>query len=267
VPPVARTTPLVVLLVLAGISAFGAGGVTGTATRAASAQSPQLLLDFESGGPRGRVATRFGNAGTGAASMVVRSAGGGVVKVVRGRAGGRAARFPGYPGSSQGRAAILVSTADSRATVSPGRRAFTFGGSFRIDPVSSGEGRDNGDNLIQRGNYGSRGQYKIQLDDRVPSCRVKGDAGTRFVRARARVTPDRWYAVTCRRTTSGLRLSVKSFAPGSTAAITRTSGPTGNIVLGTLRLSVGGKVGPNGAPLPSADQFTGVVDNVFLRMD
>ena len=60
---------------------------------------------------------------------------------------------------------------------------------------------------------------------------------------------------------------MKSFASGSTAAITRTSGPTGNIVLGTLRLSVGGKVGPNGGPLTSADQFTGVVDNVFLRMD
>ena len=268
-PFVPRTTPLVVLLVLGAMSigTLGAVGVIEAPTRAASAQTPQLLLDFESGGPRGRVATRFGNAGTGSASVVVRSGGGGVVKVVAGRVGGRAARFPGYPGSSQGRAAILVSTEGSRATVSPGRRAFTFGGSFRLDPVSSGSGLDNGDNLIQRGNYSNRGQYKIQLDDRVPSCRVKGDSGTRFVRARARVAPDRWYSVTCRRTASGLRLSVKSFARGSTAAITRTSGPTGNIVLGTLRLSVGGKVGPNGGPLTSADQFTGVVDNVFLRMD
>jgi hypothetical protein len=100
----------------------------------------------------------------------------------------------------------------------------------------------------------------------VPSCRVKGDSGVRFVQARSRVAPDRWYAVTCRRTTSGLRLSVKSFARGSTAAITRANGPTGNIVLGTLRLSVGGKVGPNGGVMSSADQFNGVVDNVFLRM-
>src|SRR5436189_2519211 len=165
----------VLLLAGAGVSLVGVGGVTETPTRAASAQTPQLLLDFESGGPRGRVATRFGNAGTGAVSMVVRSAGGGEVKVIGGRAGGRAARFPGYPGSSQGRAAILVTTPGSRASVSPGRRAFTFGGSFRIDSVSSGSGRDNGDNLIQRGNYGNRGQYKIQIDDHhVPSCRVKG---------------------------------------------------------------------------------------------
>ena len=201
----ARTMPVFVLLLAgAGVSLVGVGGVTETPTRAASAQTPQLLLDFESGGPRGRVATRFGNAGTGAVSMVVRTAGGGEVKVIGGRAGGRAARFPGYPGSSQGRAAILVTTPGSRASVSPGRRAFTFGGSFRIDSVSSGSGRDNGDNLIQRGNYGNRGQYKIQIDDHVPSCRVKGDAGTRFVQARRRVAPDRWYSVTCRRTAGGL---------------------------------------------------------------
>ena len=263
-----RSTLSVLVLAVAAGSAGGLGGGTVTATAAGQAAQarPDLLLDFEAGPPRGRVASSFRNSGSGEAAVTVRRSGAGVVKVVQGRAGGRAARFPAYTGSSQGYAAVLATTPASRPTVDPGRRSFTFGATFRLDRRSSGKGPDNGDNLVQRGSFGGRGQFKLQLDHRVPSCRVKGDRGTLFVEARRAVTPLRWYSVNCRRTPSGITLRVRSFGSGAAVRSTHASGATGNLELGTYRLSIGGKTRANGAPESSADQFNGVLDNVFLRL-
>jgi hypothetical protein len=53
---------------------------------------------------------------------------------------------------------------------------FRFGAAFRLDAVSQGSRADNGDNLVQRGLSGDPAQYKLQLDGRVPACRVQGAA-------------------------------------------------------------------------------------------
>ena len=265
-PHPVRFAFLTLALALAGA---GISAPTSAASSAATGQaerSPHTVrFDFESGPPPGRVAAGFTSSGTAAARLVARSVGGAAVTMSAGPRGGRGVRFPAWAASGSGRSAVLVSTPASRASVAPGARAFTFGASFRLDRRSSGNQRDNGDNLVQRGTYGGRGQFKIQLDRRVPSCRVKGDAGARVVKARRAVAPNQWYAVSCRRTATGLHLSVRSYAPGAKAAVTRVTGRTGNIVAGTQRFSIGGKVGPQGAPQPSSDQFNGAVDNVFLR--
>ena len=264
-----RLVPRLAVLVLVLVAAGSVGPLDGrppSAAAAARTDRPDLLLDFEAGPPRGRVASSFRNSGSGDAAVTVRRSGAGVVKVVKGRAGGRAARFPAYTGSSQGYAAVLATTAASRPTVTPGRRSFTFGATFRLDRRSSGKNPDNGDNLVQRGSFGGRGQFKLQLDHRVPSCRVKGDSGTLFVRARRAVSPLRWYSVNCRRTPSGVTLRVRSYGRGAAVRSTHASGSTGNIVPGTYPLSIGGKTRANGSPEASADQFNGVIDNVFLRL-
>lgn len=254
-----RLVPLSLLALVLGALPHGAAP-------AAAASTPQVLFDFESGPERGRTAAGYGNAGSGTARVTVARLRGGQVRVVAGRTGGRAVRLPAYDGSSSAPVAVLASTSGSRAAVEPGSRDFTFGASFRLDQRSSGRGAHHGDNLVQRGAYGSRGQFKIQLDRRVPSCRVKGDAGTLFVRDSRAVTPGRWYAVNCRRTASGLSLRVRSWGQGGGVRIREVRGRTGTIVPGAHRLSIGGKTSANGTPVKSTDQLNGVVDDVFLRI-
>jgi len=252
---------LVVVLVVTGGGFTGSVAASASAAAAATGTPSGVRFDFESGPARGRTASAYDSVATGRARLVVRSTGGTTVTVSAGPRGGRGVRFPAWADSGAGRAAVLVSTPGSRAAVAPGARAFSFGASFRLNPRSSGSARDNGDNLVQRGTYGGRGQFKIQLDRRVPSCRVKGDAGARTVMARRAVATNRWYAVTCRRTATGLQLSVQGYAQGAPRTVTRVTGRTGNIVTGEHRFSVGGKV-----PRNPSDQFNRAVANVYVRL-
>jgi hypothetical protein len=59
----------------------------------------------------------------------------------------------------------------------PGSRDFEFGAGFSLDTKSTGDHADNGDNLIQRGLFGDKAQYKIQVDKGKVSCRIKGSGG------------------------------------------------------------------------------------------
>ena len=133
-----------------------------------------------------------------------------------------------------------------------------------LDAKSSGSKADNGDNLLQRGSFDSLGQFKIQIDHGVPSCRVLGDEGEVFVKAGEAISPDVWYAVSCARTGSEVAISVTQYGePGQTWT---ASGPTGHMTFGELPLAVGGKVSSEGLPVAAGDQFNGAVDDVFLQI-
>jgi hypothetical protein len=161
---------------------------------------------------------------------------------------------------------VLVVVATEAASLSPGDRDFEFGAAFELDPESSGSEADNGDNLLQRGSFNDPGQYKIQLDHGVPSCRVAGDAGVLFVEADEAVDPGAWYSVSCRRAGDEVTLTVTPYADQDDGESWRATGPTGTVPFGDQPLSVGGKVDPSGTPVASADQFNGAVDDVFLRI-
>jgi hypothetical protein len=265
---VVRLAPAVALLLL--LSLAGCGGKDGDSPASPptpTSPKPALLLDFESGLEVGVDATSIANSGTGDGEVDVTTSGAAEVEVVKGRDGGHAVRFPAYTGAAKAPAAVLVAADQSDGTLDPGDDDFTFGASFSLDEESSGSEADNGDNLVQRGTFDSPGQFKIQLDHDVPSCRILGDDGEVFVKADGPIDPGSWYAVSCERSASEVTLRVKSFDGGAGEGTWEKTGPTGSISLQGLPLTIGGKAGPDGTPVGSPDQFNGVVDDVFLSME
>ena len=119
--------------------------------------------------------------------------------MVEGPGGGHAARFPAYTGTEPSPEALIVAKAKEAGALDPLDQDFRFGASFMLDAESSGSKADNGDNLVQRGSFASPGQFKIQIDHEVPSCRILGDEGEVFVKAGMAISPEVWYAVTCQR--------------------------------------------------------------------
>jgi hypothetical protein len=267
---VVRLVPAVLALVVLCLAGCGTGDGDDEAsppTPSPTAEPPAFLLDFESDLTVGTDAQRVENAGTGGVDVDVRTSGTAAIEVVEGPEGGHAIRFPAYTGAATAPAAVLVAADQSDGTLDPGDADFTFGASFSLDEKSSGSDADNGDNLVQRGTFDSPGQFKIQLDHGVPSCRILGDAGEVVVKAEGPVDPTSWYAVTCERTASEVTLQVKALDGGAGEGTWKKSGPTGALSFQGVPLTIGGKTGPDGTPVASADQFNGAVDDVFLSVE
>ena len=265
-----RLAPALAMLLLLGVA--GCGGDDGDKTAPRPSPTPTVepagfMLDFESGLDLGSDARTVSNAGEGNVQTEVRASGEAEIEVVEGHDGGQAVRFPAYTGAATAPAAVLVATDEGSGVLDPGGDEFSFGATFQLDEESSGSEADNGDNLVQRGAFDSPGQLKIQLDHDVPSCRIKGDAGEVFVEAAGPIDPGAWYAVTCERTGTDVELTVKALDDGAGAGTWHATGPTGTLSFDGLPLTVGGKTGPDGTPVASADQFNGVVDDVFLRVE
>ncbi len=255
--------PALALLLLAGCGLDDADG-TDRPKSEPTGTPASLRLDFESAPPVGQQLDEVDNEGTSAVEMSVERSGEGQIEVVEGPGGGHAARFPAYDGAEVSPEAVIVATAEETGALDPLDQDFRFGASFMLDSESSGSKSDNGDNLVQRGTFDSPGQFKIQIDNRVPSCRVLGDEGEVFVKAGTAISPDVWYGVSCERTASGVSISVTQY--GERGQTWTADGPTGHITLGDLPLAVGGKVSTEGLPVASGDQFNGAVDDVFLQI-
>lgn len=254
-------------LVLMGLAGCGGDSGDNSPTPPATKAPPAgLMLDFESGLDVGQQASVVTNAGTANLHTEARSTATPDVEVVKGRDGGHAVRFPAYTGAAKAPATVLVATDEGSGALDPGDDAFTFGATFQLDEHSSGSAADNGDNLVQRGTFDSPGQLKIQLDHDVPSCRIKGEAGEVFVKAAGPIDPGSWYSVTCERKGSDVALTVKAYDGGAGGGSWHETGPTGKLSLDAVPLTIGGKTGPDGTPVASADQFNGVVDDVFFRV-
>ena len=64
-----------------------------------------------------------------------------------------------------------------------------------------------------------------------------------------------------------VELTVEPLDGGAGGGTWQSTGATGLVSLDGLPLTVGGKTGPDGTPVASADQFNGAVDDVFFRVE
>jgi hypothetical protein len=179
-------------------------------------------------------------------------------------------RLPVYSGvSDPPRAVVRIRASDTSDPLSPRTSEFEFGADFRLDATSTGSTVDNGDNLIQRGLFRDRGQYKLEVDAGKLACRVKGATGQVTVRSPVSISRGAWYRAFCRRAGTQVVLKVARIISGGLGTFTSTTanGGTGDVDMGgSVPLSAGGKLSADGLlVLAATDQFNGIVDRVFYR--
>ena len=230
--------------------------------------SDQVWFPFDSGPLAvGETQVSAKNRGTADVTTSVVTTNGGRAVRAAGRDGGFAVRFPEE--STNGPRAVLRVTNDGEDQLNPNTSRFRFGAEVRLDAISVGTD-DNGDNVLQRGLFGDQAQYKLQVDNRRPECRVKGAGGAVPVVSDVEMNARDWYRLVCTRDSSTLTLRVVRFRPdGSRHSSTKTaSGRTGAVVAPSADtpMSVGGKLGADRMPAASTDQFNGVIDEAFLRI-
>jgi hypothetical protein len=176
----------------------------------------------------------------------------------------------------------------------PATKDFVFGANFELDQAPTSQEPsdvDDGDNLMQRGLYGDRSQYKIELDTRSPTCTLHGRAGRTGYRGvldmhtapgfpAGGVGSGSWYQVRCARTgPSSAQLTVSQLDQDGSVTHTWTTSdiepamPAGPILDLTpaepgTPLSVGGKLDDDGDLVTgeSLDQFNGQVDDAVLSI-
>ncbi len=235
----------------------------GPSTQSMVDVEPQLLIDFNG---VDLAAPRF-RARTGQQVTVVGVEGGGIERAP-GRATGSAARFPSGAEAEQGALAALSVTDEERRLV-PGGDDFMLGADVKLTEEPHRTPRDDGDNILQRGLFGSGGQYKLQLDDGRPSCRVQGDAGEALVKLPKRLKPDRWYRIRCERTAQRVtifaaRLPVDEDTTWDSATTWAITGEVNTVA----PISIGAKVNIREELVqPAPDQFNGILDNVTVKID
>ena len=210
----------------------------------------------------------------------------GAVVVATGRTGnGRAIDTPTHDGASNGARGVIkvvdsdVSDGDA---LSPGLATFTFGADFKLDAINASTSYDNGNNLIQRGLYGSGDQYKLQVDNTTEgpkaSCALQQKiSATETLNATvtSSVIIDHalWYRVRCTRQGTTLKIVVTPYnADGTPQTAVPNSKPnipaidlTWPTTAPIVPMSIGGKLNANGTISGSSDQFNGLIDNaVFI---
>ena len=247
---------------------FGHDGATVSSVTVTDDSSRRVLLTFDS--PlvgTGRRLFTVENLGSAPTVNVVLELDGGVATTTTSFSG-IGMRLPARGSSSEEpRAVLRVTNASEDDLLNPGSDSFRFGADFRLQATSDGTVDDAGDNLVQRGLYESRSQYKLQMDHGRPSCVIKGSEGRVSVFAPVVADAGAWYRVECSRTASLVTLTLTDLDTG--AALTWSeSGETGDLTPGTsvLPLSVGGKVYRWGEMVPETDQFNGKIDNVLLEI-
>jgi hypothetical protein len=286
---IAATGCMMLAVTAAGVGAFPASASSliarahstsrpvHTAAGAGKAKTPTraLVLSIGQAAPAGGYTT-FANSGYAAVRISVVTDDGGALVDGRPRVHptiDRAVRYPHYAsGPDAPHAVIQIVDRRGPDDLDPGLLPFRFGADFNLDQVSEDTefgGRDNGDNLLQRGLFNQPSQYKLQIDHRVPTCRVKGSLGAVAVSSTVRPVPGKWYRVRCLRNGDQLTIVVKSWNQGSMTALRQsTSGPIGVVspTTRTVPVSVGGKLSRRGVVQRATDQFNGRVDNVIIRV-
>ena len=140
-----------------------------------------------------------------------------------------------------------------RQPLNPGQLTFYFAARVRL---TRGAGNWN---IMQKGYFGDRGQYKVSLVSDARglsiSCRIKGDAGALLAVSRPGVIAlnGPFTYVGCKRIGATVLVLVNGSVVG------RATGPTGYIGVQQPVL-----VGSKGTWLASADQFLGQIDRAFV---
>lgn len=202
---------------------------------------------------------------SGGAAVKVQSvtSAGGKISIQSRPGNGGAAVYPAA--GSRGGAVLAVTNTSATDLLAPGTRNFTFGADFRT--VSGG--KNDGDNLIQRGLADDAGQYKIEVDSGSVACTVKGTRRSVTVRVGHTVAPNVWYRVECARTASEVVVTLTRQDTGAKWRSNSTADVGGVATKSTgTPLTVGGKLTPKLAIATwDPDQFNGMVDNAFVRIN
>ncbi|GAA1476298.1 hypothetical protein GCM10009623_07440 [Nocardioides aestuarii] len=227
-------------LVLAGGFAVPSAGEDAAPRAAAARTGVVFRLTFDGRGAV-RDGTTFKNAaGKGKVRVRLDS---GRFKRVRGKPG-KALRYPVAGGYG------LLEGPDRKAW-DPGRRDFRFGVRVKIAKSQATAHM----NAFQKGYHRQAGgQWKLQIDQGLPSCVVRGDIDRILVRSAEPVTDGRWHRLVCWRTSEhGVRLFVDG------ALVADKDAPTGKVA-NAAPIRIGAKkLGPG-----SVDQFHGRVDGPYL---
>ncbi|MFH5824406.1 hypothetical protein [Georgenia sp. AZ-5] len=248
------------------------GGVAAGAAKDPVTDAVRLRFD-DTSSELGAAQMAATNRGYAEVRAEVRTLNGGAMVSAAARDGqGHAVRFPAAGEDPSPVAVLGIWNTTSDDALSPGARNFAFGADFRLDGTLGASEFDNGDNLVQRGLADDAGQYKIEIDKRVPACSVAGTAGHVTVRSEVTVNTEGWYRVKCERSGSTVSIAVGEYGPDGSVSMTKNSveAPTGHVATASpsTPMTVGGKMTPTGEIATwSPDQFNGHVDNVFLRMD
>lgn len=257
-----------VAIVLASVTAMM------SAPASAASKSDDVWVRFESAKPRHAI-VKLANAGKSPVSVkVVRSNGGRLVARQVKNTRSRAADFPAYAGGPSAPHAVVAVVNTNRDRLAPHSQAFVFGADFKIDAAGIAA-RDDGNNVMQRGYFGSPAQYKLQVDKDVIGCRLKGQLGSVFLTSDTPVDPAKWYRVTCSLApvaagpdTARLRISTL----GSRGRVRLIENHTAVVEIGRLNfpksrpLAIGGKVKDSLLMPARVEQFNGLIDNAFLRL-
>ncbi len=263
-----RSARVIVLVLVFG--ALGGLPAHGAAT------TEDVLFRFNAGKAGKAVSTVYNGGSAATRQQVISTHGGGLVARSSPRTGGLALDYPGYDGAAGGpRAVVAVTSATYTDVLTPGAGWFRIGADLRLDATSYGTAYDNGNNVLQRGLATDAAQFKLQVDTRRPSCRVKGDLATLQVGSSRRLKPATWYRVSCVRQLwkkgDHLLLTVAPIRKNGTLGPVTTNGsrvrPLGALSFDlTTPLSVGGKLAPDLSVVSASDQFNGLVDNAFLNI-
>jgi len=258
------------------VAAVAFASAAALAAPAQAAPGREVNMNFN-GLRGGSTVTRVAGVRPGLAARVLTAHNGSVrsIKVKTRPRQGHALRFPRFDGTRRGpRAVLRIVNTGKRDYLNPGRHNFLVRADFRIDADSDdAETRfDNGDNLVQRGQAGSKHQYKLELDDHRLSCWVENARGVR-TRATVPVAVDarHWYRAQCSRRGTALIARLTKFNRNGTRA---RSWVARGQVRGVIRwassaepVTVGGRLNESGKRFPrGGDQFNGVVDNVVVNI-
>jgi hypothetical protein len=205
------------------------------------------------------------DAGAGATGRVAEDSGRGTALTLRSAAGGRVT-FPGtradrdavFPAPCAGTQAtcpraLLEGTDD--ADLDPGTRAFRWGASVRVIKAQV----RGSSNVVQKGVVDTESQWKMQLGARhgKAQCVVvgRGSAKVYLVRSSAGVADGKWHDIMCRRSGTGLTVSVDGRVRG------RVTVPAALSIANAMPLRIGG---PNFNT--RSDMYHGRLDEVYARL-
>lgn len=164
----------------------------------------------------------------------------------RGRGGSPAVRFR----------STSIAIGKDRSVFDPRKRPFAVAIAFRAPSgMKVFDGTDS-PNLVQKGRYGDRGQWKLQLIDRdegAVQCRMKGSAGAVMITSQVgKVASDqKWHRAICARRDDKVALIVDGHRVVTRERVGR--------VANDAPLTVA-----NQSVTSQSDQFRGVVDEVVI---
>jgi Laminin G domain len=224
----------------------------------AHAAAEQIRLNFDAAPigqpPAGPWTTGcFADAAAPADNACIGVAAGGSVARVQRPSGTTTSPAIGFPASGTAKAVLTVPHA---AYLNPGTADFTVSAIVNLTAAE----RSPGANIVQKGVFNTAGgQWKLQVDNGVPSCRIAGGrsgvAVSAIVAWGSSIADQGWKFVQCKRRGAVLSISVAN------ATAVNSPDDASMDISNTAKVTVGAK-----GTGTSNDQFHGALDNVIFSV-